>query len=48
MQSHNNTPGQNLPEITYLPVPAPKALPQPPRLTPLRAWWNTAWEEGGP
>ncbi|MGW1520768.1 hypothetical protein [Streptomyces sp. NPDC002287] len=47
MPSNDNTRGQNLPEITYLPVPTPKAQPQPPQLTPLRAWWNTAWDQDG-
>ncbi|WP_331735234.1 hypothetical protein OG590_40060 (plasmid) [Streptomyces goshikiensis] len=46
MPSHDNTPGPARPQITYLPLPAPKAQPQAPRLMPLRAWWNTAWEQG--
>ncbi|MFI6689102.1 hypothetical protein [Streptomyces sp. NPDC050485] len=47
MQSNDNTHGQNRQELTYLPVPFPKAPPKEPRFAALRAWWNTAWEEDG-
>ncbi|MDX3528452.1 hypothetical protein P1P75_18890 [Streptomyces sp. ID05-39B] len=47
MQSHDNTPGQNRQELTYLPVPFPKAPPKEPRFAALRTWWNEAWEENG-
>ncbi|MFF7986997.1 hypothetical protein ACFZDK_49325 [Streptomyces sp. NPDC007901] len=47
MQSHDNTPGQNHQELTYLPVPFTKAPPKQPRFAALRAWWDTAWDEDG-
>ncbi|MCZ0204705.1 hypothetical protein OZK63_04665 [Streptomyces sp. UMAF16] len=47
MQSNDNTRGQNNQELTYLPVPFPKAPPKKPRFSALRAWWDTAWEEDG-
>ncbi|MET8751325.1 hypothetical protein ABZW32_14685 [Streptomyces sp. NPDC004667] len=47
MPSHDNSHGPTRPQTIYLPVPAPKTQPEPPRLTPLRAWWNAAWEEDG-
>ncbi|KOG14608.1 hypothetical protein [Streptomyces viridochromogenes] len=47
MQSNDHTHGQNRQELTYLPVPFPKAPPKEPRFAALRAWWDTAWEEDG-
>jgi len=47
VQSPDNTPGQNHQELTYLPVPFPKAPPTKPRFAALRTWWDTAWEERG-
>ncbi|NJP53532.1 hypothetical protein HCJ93_26575 [Streptomyces sp. SBST2-5] len=46
MQPNDNT-GKNRQELTYLPVPFPKAPPKEPRFAALRTWWNQAWEEGG-
>ncbi|MFE8950088.1 hypothetical protein [Streptomyces sp. NPDC007856] len=43
MQSNDNTRQ----ELTYLPVPFPKAPPKEPRFAALRAWWKKAWEEDG-
>ncbi|MDX3637020.1 hypothetical protein PV728_43910 [Streptomyces europaeiscabiei] len=47
MQSHDHTPGLNHQELTYLPVPFPKAPPKEPRFAALRAWWNKAWDVDG-
>ncbi|MFM9584204.1 hypothetical protein [Streptomyces caniscabiei] len=51
MQSNDNTPGRNHQELTYLPVPFPKAPPKPPRFAALRDglrdWWNRAWDIDG-
>ncbi|MFK4070513.1 hypothetical protein [Streptomyces sp. NPDC029674] len=47
MQSHDHTPSQDHQELTHLPVPVPKAPSKKPRFAALRAWWGTAWEEGG-
>ncbi|MEU7088061.1 hypothetical protein [Streptomyces achromogenes] len=43
MQSNDNTRQK----LVYLPVPLPKAPPEKPRSAALRAWWKTAWDEGG-
>jgi hypothetical protein len=51
VQSNDNTSGQNHQELTYLPVPFPKAPPKPPRFAALREglrdWWNRAWDIDG-
>ncbi|MGW7260662.1 hypothetical protein [Streptomyces sp. NPDC054834] len=47
MQSNDNTSGHNHQELTYLPVPFPKAPPKPPRFAALRDWWNRAWDIDG-
>ncbi|MEV5672827.1 hypothetical protein AB0L28_29145 [Streptomyces sp. NPDC052503] len=51
MQSNDNNPGQNRQELTYLPVPFPKAPPKPPRFDVLRErlreGWNRAWDVDG-
>lgn len=36
MPSNDNNPGQNRQELTYLPLPFPRAPPKPPRLAALR------------
>ncbi|MBQ0867379.1 hypothetical protein [Streptomyces sp. RK75] len=51
MPTNDNTPGHNRQELTYLPVPLPKAPPKPPRLAALREtvrdWWDRAWDVDG-
>ncbi|MFJ3594552.1 hypothetical protein ACIQUY_34750 [Streptomyces sp. NPDC090231] len=51
MQSNDNTPGPHRQELTYLPVPFPKAPPKEPRFTALREalreGWNRAWDIDG-
>ncbi|MFJ4008062.1 hypothetical protein ACIPWL_32110 [Streptomyces sp. NPDC090023] len=47
MQSNDNTPRADRQELTYLPVPFPKAPPKEPRFAALRTWWQEAWEEEG-
>lgn len=47
MQSNDNTPRADRQELTYLPVPFPKAPPKEPRFAALRTWWQEAWEEDG-
>ncbi|MFE2609443.1 hypothetical protein ACFXDI_40345 [Streptomyces mirabilis] len=51
MPSNDNTPGQNRQELTYLPVPFPKAPPKEPRFAALRErlrdGWNRAWDVDG-
>ncbi|MFE5900935.1 hypothetical protein ACFQ67_26470 [Streptomyces sp. NPDC056488] len=48
MPSNDNNPGQNRQELTYLPVPFPKAPPKEPRFAALcerlREGWN--WADG--
>ncbi|WP_327349016.1 hypothetical protein [Streptomyces europaeiscabiei] len=47
MQSHDHTSGQNHQELTYLPVPFPKAPPKESRFAALRDWWTKAWDVDG-
>ncbi|MGC4986638.1 hypothetical protein ACLQ18_39615 [Streptomyces sp. DT193] len=51
MPSNDNNPGQNRQELTYLPVPFPKAPPKEPRFAALRErlrdGWNRAWDTDG-
>lgn len=51
MPTNDNTTGRNHQELTYLPVPFPKAPSKPPRLAALREaardWWDRAWEVDG-